>query len=193
MRDSLSSKTSGAPYPGPPIAWAGHACERRGMAKKALDPALVAMGRRIREAAKATGRTFADVAKDVGVQPHTLDRYMRGDTDPARKLYDISRVTGRSVEWLRGDAGAPLRDEVQETIEAFIHEDGARLKPPLSAAEARHVRTWPHRKVTRGRLLDMVLDLRRGMDADDIAAAETATEEARARGAALGVPARRAR
>jgi transcriptional regulator with XRE-family HTH domain len=156
-------------------------------------PELIATGRRIRAAADAAGLKQAQLAEAVGVKAHTMWRYMEGVTDPKNNLYAISRAVGVSVEHLRGDDEAPLHDDAQSVIERFVLDIGPTFKPPLTAAEARQLRMWPYHRVTAGKLLDFVTEMRRGLAAEEISASTEATAAAQAKGDALGVRRRKAR
>lgn len=162
------------------------------VAKRPSEAALKAIGRRIRTAIENAGTTQAQLCRDLGVAPNTMSRYLNGSMSPVARLFEMGRVLGVSEAWLRGDEGAEL-DPVQRTIEEFVVEDGPRLRPPLSTAEARYLRSWPHRAVTRGRLLDTVIAARSALTSEQVAESAEVTDEARSRGAALGVPSRKPR
>lgn len=168
----------------------------RGMAppkKKADAPRarLVAMGERIRTALEEAGVKQTDAAGLVGVRPHTFWRYTKGQVDPKNKLPAIAKVVNKSVEWLRGDDGAPELDETQAVVAAFIRDTGPTMRPPLTPGEARHLQLWPYHRVTPGKLLDSVIEMRRGLSADEIAGSAEATADAQARADALGVKRRK--
>ncbi len=155
-------------------------------APKPPSAAAIAIGRRIREAAEAeaerSGRTLKAIAKDIGVEPHTLDRYMSGKTNPQRRLWDISRVVRRSVEWLRGDEDASEMDATQRLIEGYV------TRKKLAPHEARVVRATSHYRVTEALLDDLLDDLRNGMSAQEAIGTAAVTEEKRAKARERGMP-----
>lgn len=167
----------------------------RGNAKKPdeIRPEDAAVGARIVEAREKIGMSQATLARELGCIPTTLWRYETGRIAAATRLVEIAQITGASAEWLRNGSGETT-DERTRVVEEFIANHGPTLRPPLTSSEARFLRAWPyHHRVTVGKLLDMVNDGRRGASAEEMAASEKATEEARERGAKLGVPMRRAR
>lgn len=130
------------------------------------------------------------IAEAIGTTPVTVWKYLNGQVGIDKKLVKIARVLGVSAEWL--EHGGEMQPDVHTAeIEAFIAEVGPTLRPPLSSDEARWARAYPYHRVTRGKLLDMVLQQRRGLSHEEAAASAEVTEAARAAGEALGVPRRR--
>lgn len=159
--------------------------------KRPSDEKLKAQGERIRGAIDRAGKQYAAVARELGVAPHTVDRWMRGDISAANRFADLALATGATVEWLRDGEGSDTSERA-DTIEAFIRDQGPALRPPLTNAEAAYLRQWPHHRVKPGALMDAIMDARHGLKPDDLERSVTATAKARAKGEALGVP-RRAR
>ena len=157
---------------------------------KPSEEKLRGQGARIRAAIERTGKTQAEVCRELGVGTNTMNRWLRGENSARARFADLGISLGVSVEWLdRGDGQET--SERADVIEAFIAEVGPTLAPPLTLAEAAYLRHWPHHRVTHGRLLDAVRDARLGLSADDVQRSNETTEAARAKGAALGVPRRR--
>lgn len=145
---------------------------------------------RIKQVIEDKGLKQADIAREINVTPTTMWKYLSGDVGIDKKLTKIARAIGVSAEWLENggeDAGDPQSLE----IEAFVREIGPTLRPPLTDDEARWARAWPYHRVTRGKLLDAVVQQRSGLSAEESAASAEVTEAARAKGVALGVPKRK--
>lgn len=157
-----------------------------------IRPEDVAVGARIVAAREARGLSQADLARELGCPATTVWRYETGRMSARARLVEIGAVTGADPIYLERGLGDVL-DERSRVVEDFIVSIGPTLKPPMTRNEARFLRAWPHHRVTHGKLLDALRDARSGMSAEESMASERATEEARAKGTALGVPARRAR
>jgi transcriptional regulator with XRE-family HTH domain len=157
--------------------------------RKPPEEKLKAQGARIRQAIDKSGKQYVDVARELGVAAHTVDRWMRGDVSAAGRFADLSIATGARVEWLRDGEGDDTSDRAS-VIETFIIDQGPSLRPPLTNAEAAYLRQWPHHRVKPGALMDAVMDARHGLRKEDLERSVIETAKARARGEALGVPRR---
>jgi len=93
---------------------------------------LVDLGDRIRQARQEAGLTQDQLADLVGVGMRQIQYYESGESDPYRKLIQISEATGKTVEWLlRGDAVTPPElDERLERLEGMLAEVLRRLDAP---------------------------------------------------------------
>lgn len=157
------------------------------MTRKPDQEKLRAQGARIRAAVDKTGRSYAEVARQLDVGQNTFNRWMRGENSAEGRFQDLSVATGVSVEWLRDGEGSDVADH-RTLIERFIGDFRESLR--ITPAEANFLRAWPHHRVREGALLDALMDSRRGFTAEETRASIEVTSDARARGEALGVPAR---
>lgn len=159
---------------------------------KPSEEKLRGQGARIRQAIERAGKTQAEVCRELGVGTNTMNRWLRGENSARTRFRDLSLSLGVAEAWLEHGDG-PETSERADVIEDFVTTVGPTLAPPLTASEAAYLRHWPHHRVTHGRLLDAVRDARMGLSADDVLRSTEATDAARAKGAALGVPRRKER
>lgn len=160
----------------------------KGTEPSADDPPVIA---RIKERMRAGNVSQAELARRIESTPVTVWKYLTGVTGVEKALVRIARALDADVEYL-AHGGEEAVDPHSREIETFISEIGPKLSPPLSKDEVKFVRHWPYHRVTRGKLLDAIIRLREGGLTEEEAAASTvATDAARAKGAALNVPARR--
>jgi plasmid maintenance system antidote protein VapI len=70
----------------------------------------------LRDHLKDTGKTPSALAKELGVQPSTITRIVRGERQPSAKLARrISQVTGIALSVLRPDVYGPMPDHRPDT------------------------------------------------------------------------------
>ncbi len=150
----------------------------------------LAIVRRIKQTLDDKNIKQTELAKAIGVTPVTVWKYLNNGLGVEKKLTKIARALEVSPDWLE-NGGEDIGDPHTMEIEGFIREMGPTLRPPLTAEEERFVRAWPHHRVTRGKLLDAILQARAGLSPEEALASSDATEAARAKGNALGVPKRK--
>ena len=76
------------------------------------DPHLVHFAQRLRVAMAASEVTARQLAKECGVSPQAVHKWMRGMCAPrSSHLLVISKMTGANLEWLMTMEPVPLRAE----------------------------------------------------------------------------------
>ncbi|WTZ21740.1 helix-turn-helix domain-containing protein [Streptomyces microflavus] len=107
-----------------------------------------ALAERLRELREGSGRTYASLARRIGVSGSTLHRYCTGQTVPAEfaPVERLARLCGRSGEerealhrlWLRADAERVERQEAGRTGSpaAAVGEDAEAGAAPGTGTEA---------------------------------------------------------
>lgn len=72
------------------------------MANKCLE----GFGGRIRDAIRDSGKTQLEIARELDINPSQLSRWISGKNSPsAETLYEISRKTRASIEWILSGQG----------------------------------------------------------------------------------------
>ncbi|MFH9765245.1 helix-turn-helix domain-containing protein [Streptomyces microflavus] len=106
-----------------------------------------ALAERLRELREGSGRTYASLARRIGVSGSTLHRYCTGQTVPAEfaPVERLARLCGRSGEerealhrlWLRADAERVERQEAWMTgsLAAAVGEDAEAGAAPGTVTE----------------------------------------------------------
>ena len=114
--------------------------------EEAAQTDLKAVGARIAQARRDSGKTQDELADLIGVGMRQVQYYEAGDSNPYRTLRTIAEVTGRSVGWLlHGDAPTELAAE----------ELAARLEG-VEAAQARVEEVLAEQRVLLTELLRLV-------------------------------------
>lgn len=89
-------------------------------AAKAKDPAMVAMGKRLKQAALAAGyKTAEDLARQLGVSNQTIYRWWNANHDrlPPARVKEYARIVGVTDVWLWTGKNADGMEEVPEESE----------------------------------------------------------------------------
>lgn len=72
----------------------------------------------LRDHLKDNGKTPSALAKELGVQPSTITRIVRGERQPSARLARrISNVTGIALAVLRPDVYGPMPEQAQQHME----------------------------------------------------------------------------
>lgn len=73
----------------------------------------------LRDHLKDAGKTSTALARELGVQPSTITRIVRGERQPSARLARrIAQVTGIALAVLRPDVYGPMPDDVPDTPSA---------------------------------------------------------------------------
>jgi plasmid maintenance system antidote protein VapI len=73
----------------------------------------------LRDHLKHSGKTPSALAKELGVQPSTITRIVRGERQPSAQLARrIAQVTGIALAVLRPDVYGPMPDHRPDTPSA---------------------------------------------------------------------------
>lgn len=130
------------------------------------------MASRVREARKAAKLTQAKLAQAIGKDSMTISRIERGETtDPDTSTIEgIAKVTGKSVEWLRGTAEPTevtyeiLDDESapapEERIERVIEAMGLETEIADKLRRTKWTGGTPSEATLRSFALDLILEKR---------------------------------
>lgn len=74
------------------------------------NPTLYHFAQRVRVALAASEVTPRQIAKECGVSPQSVHKWMNGMSAPrSSHLVTIARLTGANLEWLMTPSAVPLR------------------------------------------------------------------------------------
>lgn len=80
-------------------------------------------GQRIKQAIRESQYTQADIAREMGVTPQAVNKWVRDGQITYENLEKLSDLTGKSITWIKSGSSSPIRFSAREPQQPYEVQD----------------------------------------------------------------------